>query len=79
MTVFLLVWQSIPVFIFANHAGLNMLETTLMALQDITLDKIFDELVRKELCLGFTKLMQEVLLSFFMLHDDKHSVCIHAL
>ncbi|RYR48969.1 hypothetical protein Ahy_A07g035154 [Arachis hypogaea] len=28
--------QSVPVFIFANQAGLDMLETTLVALQDIT-------------------------------------------
>lgn len=75
MKVFLLVWQSIPVFIFANQAGLDMLETTLVALQDITLDKIFDESVRKELCPEFTKLMQEVRLSFFMPHDNKRSGC----
>ena len=37
-----------------------MLETTLMALQDITLDKIFDESGRKALCSDFAKLMQEV-------------------
>lgn len=36
----LLVLQSLPVFIFANQAGLDMLETTLVALQDISLDKI---------------------------------------
>lgn len=51
--------KSIPVFIFANQAGLDMLETTLVALQDITLDKIFDESVRKELSPEFAKLMQE--------------------
>ncbi|XLR44545.1 hypothetical protein S83_029205 [Arachis hypogaea] len=28
--------KSVPVFIFANQAGLDMLETTLVALQDIT-------------------------------------------
>ncbi|CAF2057692.1 unnamed protein product [Brassica napus] len=32
-----------PVFMFANQAGLDMLETTLVALQDIALEKIFDE------------------------------------
>lgn len=50
-----------PVFIFANQAGLDMLETTLVALQDITLDKIFDESGRKALCADFAKLMQEVI------------------
>lgn len=52
--------QSMPVFIFANQAGLDMLETTLVALQDITLDKIFDESGRKALCADFAKLMQQV-------------------
>ncbi|XP_022729816.1 homeobox-leucine zipper protein REVOLUTA-like isoform X2 [Durio zibethinus] len=51
--------KSLPVFIFANQAGLDMLETTLVALQDITLDKIFDESGRKGLCSDFAKLMQE--------------------
>lgn len=37
-----------------------MLETTLVALQDITLDKIFDESGRKALCADFAKLMQQV-------------------
>lgn len=54
------IFQSVPVFIFANQAGLDMLETTLVALQDITLDKIFDESGRKALCSDFTKLMQQV-------------------
>ncbi|XP_040992555.1 homeobox-leucine zipper protein REVOLUTA-like [Juglans microcarpa x Juglans regia] len=51
--------KSLPVFIFANQAGLDMLETTLVALQDITLDKIFDESGRKSLCADFAKLMQQ--------------------
>ncbi|KAK7312572.1 hypothetical protein VNO77_36521 [Canavalia gladiata] len=51
--------KSLPVFIFANQAGLDMLETTLVALQDITLDKIFDESGRKALCTDFAKLMQQ--------------------
>ncbi|KAL0537758.1 hypothetical protein IC582_026743 [Cucumis melo] len=51
--------QSLPVFLFANQAGLDMLETTLVALQDITLDKIFDESGRKALCADFPKLMQQ--------------------
>lgn len=45
---------------FANQAGLDMLETTLVALQDITLEKIFDESGRKALCSDFAKLMQQV-------------------
>jgi len=49
------------VFIFANQAGLDMLETTLVALQDITLDKIFDESGRKALCTDFAKLMEQVM------------------
>ncbi|KAE8038839.1 hypothetical protein FH972_011311 [Carpinus fangiana] len=51
--------KSLPVFVFANQAGLDMLETTLVALQDITLDKIFDESGRKALCADFAKLMQQ--------------------
>ncbi|XP_054812525.1 homeobox-leucine zipper protein REVOLUTA-like isoform X2 [Prosopis cineraria] len=51
--------RSLPVFIFANQAGLDMLETTLVALQDITLDKIFDDSGRRALCTEFAKLMQE--------------------
>ncbi|XP_021657818.2 homeobox-leucine zipper protein ATHB-14-like isoform X2 [Hevea brasiliensis] len=48
-----------PVFTFANQAGLNMLETTLVALQDIMLDKILDEAGRKILCSEFSKIMQQ--------------------
>ncbi|KAE8677077.1 Homeobox-leucine zipper protein REVOLUTA [Hibiscus syriacus] len=51
--------KSLPVFIFANQAGLDMLETTLVSLQDIILDKIFDESGRKALCSDFAKLMQQ--------------------
>lgn len=49
-------------FTFANQAGLDMLETTLVALQDIMLDKILDEAGRKILCSEFSKIMQQVLL-----------------
>lgn len=38
-----------------------MLETTLVALQDITLDKIFDESGQKVLFSEFSKIMQQVL------------------
>ncbi|XP_039066100.1 homeobox-leucine zipper protein REVOLUTA-like [Hibiscus syriacus] len=47
------------VFIFENQGGLDMLETTLVALQDITLDKLFDESGSKALCSDFSKLMQQ--------------------
>ncbi|OVA00325.1 Homeobox domain [Macleaya cordata] len=48
-----------PVFTFANQAGLDMLETTLVALQDIMLDKVLDEAGRKVLCSEFSKIMQQ--------------------
>ncbi|KAE8673416.1 Homeobox-leucine zipper protein HOX32 [Hibiscus syriacus] len=48
-----------PVFTFANQAGLDMLETTLVALQDIMLDKILDEAGQKILCSEFSKIMQQ--------------------
>lgn len=37
-----------------------MLETTLVALQDIMLDKILDEAGRKSLCSEFSKIMRQV-------------------
>ncbi|KAF2550678.1 hypothetical protein F2Q68_00034060 [Brassica cretica] len=36
-----------------------MLETTLVSLQDIALEKIFDESGRRALCSDFAKLMQQ--------------------
>lgn len=59
--MFSLLLQSLPVFIFANKAGLDMLETTLVALQDISLDKIFDESGRKVLLSEFAKIMEQVI------------------
>ena len=53
--------QASPVFTFANQAGLDMLKTTLVALQDIMLDKILDEAGRKILCSEFSKIMQQVI------------------
>ena len=47
-------------FTFANKAGLDMLETSLIALQDLTLDKIFDESGRKALFSEISKLAEEV-------------------
>ncbi|KAF8400883.1 hypothetical protein HHK36_014186 [Tetracentron sinense] len=51
--------KELPVFTFANQAGLDMLETTLVALQDITLEKIFDDHGRKTLCTEFPQIMQQ--------------------
>ncbi|XP_020578111.1 homeobox-leucine zipper protein HOX32-like [Phalaenopsis equestris] len=51
--------KSSPVFTFANQAGLDMLETTLVALQDITLEKILDDNGRKVFCTEFSKIMQQ--------------------
>ena len=46
-------------FTFANQAGLDMLETTLIALQDISLEKILDDDGRKALCTEYPKIMQQ--------------------
>lgn len=51
--------KALPVFTFANQAGLDMLETTFIALQDITLEKIFDDHGRKSLCSEFPQIMQQ--------------------
>ncbi|PNY12519.1 homeobox-leucine zipper protein ATHB-8-like [Trifolium pratense] len=51
--------KATPVFTFANQAGLDMLETTLVALQDITLEKIFDDNGKKTLCSEFPQIMQQ--------------------
>ncbi|XP_073287792.1 homeobox-leucine zipper protein REVOLUTA-like isoform X3 [Primulina huaijiensis] len=51
--------QALPVFIFANQAGLDMLETTLVALQDVTLDKIFNDSGCKALFFEFSQIMQQ--------------------
>jgi homeobox-leucine zipper protein len=52
--------QEKPVFTFGNQMGIDMLETTLIALQDLTLDKIFDEAGRKALHAEIPKLMEQV-------------------
>ncbi|GAA0149781.1 homeodomain transcription factor [Lithospermum erythrorhizon] len=51
--------KSLPVFMFANQAGLDMMETSLVALQDITVDKIFDDSGQKALFSEFAKIMQQ--------------------
>ncbi|CAM8886297.1 unnamed protein product [Rhodiola kirilowii] len=50
--------KALPVFTFANQAGMDMLETTFVALQEITLDKIFDENGRNTLYTEFPQIMQ---------------------
>ncbi|XP_022555967.2 homeobox-leucine zipper protein ATHB-15-like [Brassica napus] len=42
--------KAMPVFTFANQAGLDMFETTLVSLLDISLEKIFDDNGGKVLC-----------------------------
>ncbi|KAL9268699.1 Homeobox-leucine zipper protein ATHB-15-like protein [Drosera capensis] len=51
--------KSVPVFTFANQAGLDMLETTLVALQDIALEKILDDQGRKALCAEFPQILHQ--------------------
>ncbi|KAG6649313.1 homeobox-leucine zipper protein ATHB-15-like [Carya illinoinensis] len=51
--------KALPVFTFANQAGLDMLETTLVALQDITLERIFDDNGKKTLCSEFPQIIQQ--------------------
>ncbi|KAJ0785188.1 putative transcription factor & lipid binding HD-SAD family [Helianthus annuus] len=51
--------KAMPVFTFANQAGLDMLETTLVALQDISLEKVLDEHGRKGLFTEFAQIMQQ--------------------
>ncbi|KAL8098935.1 hypothetical protein AgCh_031594 [Apium graveolens] len=48
-----------PVFTFGNQAGVDMLETTLAALQDITLEKIFDDHGKRNLSSEFPQIMQQ--------------------
>ncbi|GAB2247609.1 hypothetical protein Droror1_Dr00007491 [Drosera rotundifolia] len=50
-----------PVFTFGNQGGLDMLETILVAQQDIMLDKVLDETGRKILCSEFEKIINYVL------------------
>ncbi|XP_076952063.1 homeobox-leucine zipper protein ATHB-15-like [Bidens hawaiensis] len=51
--------KAMPVFSFANQAGLDMLETTLSALEEISLEKILDEHGRKSLYSEFPQIMQQ--------------------
>ncbi|XP_028238901.1 homeobox-leucine zipper protein ATHB-15-like [Glycine soja] len=51
--------KALPVFTFSNQAGLDMLETTLVALQDTPLEKIFDDHGRKILFSEFPQIIQQ--------------------
>ncbi|MBA0703462.1 hypothetical protein Golax_015783, partial [Gossypium laxum] len=44
---------------FGNQAGLDMLETTSVALQNVSLEKIFDENGRKALFAEFPQVLQQ--------------------
>ncbi|EPS58245.1 hypothetical protein M569_16569, partial [Genlisea aurea] len=48
-----------PVFTFANQAGLDMLETTPVALREISLEKILDDHGRKNLWAEFPRIMNQ--------------------
>ncbi|KAF6164178.1 hypothetical protein GIB67_010148 [Kingdonia uniflora] len=51
--------KALPVFVFANQAGITMLETSFVALQEITLERIFDDHGRKTLFTEFPNIMQQ--------------------
>ncbi|CAM6082432.1 unnamed protein product [Calypogeia fissa] len=51
--------KSLPEFTFGNQAGLDMLETTSSALQDLTWEKTLDEGGRKTAYSDFTQVMQQ--------------------
>ncbi|GMH11850.1 hypothetical protein Nepgr_013691 [Nepenthes gracilis] len=51
--------KALPVLTFANQAGLDMLEITLAAVHDITLEKIFDDNGRKTLFAELPQIMQQ--------------------
>ena len=56
-----MILQAVPDFTFANQAGLDMLETTLVSLQDITLDKIFEGGGRtNNVCAELPQILQQV-------------------
>ena len=58
--LFAMLLQAASDFTFANQAGVDMLETTLVALQDISLEKIFDDHGRKNICSEFPQIMNQV-------------------
>lgn len=52
-------WKPIRVFTFANQAGLDMLETTLVSLLDISLEKVLDENRHTNLDACFSQIMEQ--------------------
>ncbi|KAI8004766.1 Homeobox-leucine zipper protein ATHB-15 [Camellia lanceoleosa] len=58
--------NALPVFTFANQARLDLLETTLVALQDITLERILDDHGKKTLFSELPQIMQQV--QFFIIY-----------
>jgi homeobox-leucine zipper protein len=52
--------QGLPEFTFGNQAGLEMLETTSGALQDLAWEKTLDENGRKTAYTDFTQVLQQV-------------------
>ncbi|CAM6002584.1 unnamed protein product [Sphagnum balticum] len=52
-------WKGFPQFLFANRAGLNMLETTSGALQDMLWEKTLDEEGQKTIYADFTRVSQQ--------------------
>jgi hypothetical protein len=73
-TCILLFFQEKPVFTFANEMGINMLETSLVALQDLSLDKIFDDAGRKALFSEIPKLMEQVFNCFFQAMKQNYKI-----
>ncbi|GFZ08481.1 homeobox-leucine zipper family protein [Actinidia rufa] len=65
--------KELPVFTFANQAGLDMLETTLVALQDITLEKILDDHGRRTVFSELPQIMQQ---GFACLHGG---ICLSSM
>jgi hypothetical protein len=55
-----LLQQGLPEFTFGNQAGLEMLETTSGALQDLAWEKTLDENGRKTAYTDFTQVLQQV-------------------
>jgi homeobox-leucine zipper protein len=52
--------QGLPEFMFANCAGLEMLETTSGALQELPWEETLDENGRKTAYADFTQVLQQV-------------------
>jgi homeobox-leucine zipper protein len=53
-------WKGLPEFMFANRAGLDMLETTSGDLQNLVWEKTLDEEGQKTAYTDFTLVLQQV-------------------